>query len=144
MHEEQVRRAVWPWRDEEQPPVQTGPPYGRLLAIAGIAALFWWLGWLVPLLILMVVSSGLGAYVLLSPEHGRRRLQNLEAATAKGIAALLNLLLLGPVFVLFFVPFSLLLRRGGGRLDMAIDKQRESYWVVREPQTKAERFERLS
>jgi hypothetical protein len=90
--------------------------------------------------------SGLVALLaLLSPLGLYRKLDAFAQWSGGIVGAILSWVLLTPVFVLFFVPFGLLFRRGArDRLERRIDRDLPSYWkkLDGEAAARAARLER--
>jgi len=80
-------------------------------------------------LALGLVTLGLA---IASPGVGYARMERVVDRIAAGVGAVVALLLLAPVFFLFFVPFRLMARRGRrDRLMRELERERASYWIRR-------------
>ena len=104
----------------------------RAIVGAGIGGVALWLGhphvawvaWgLTALLLALALASPLGGYALV-----------LRALNASGrlVGWIVAAVLLGPVYLLFFVPFRVLFRRGArDRMNRRADPNATSYWKTR-------------
>ncbi|MBK8168955.1 MAG: hypothetical protein IPK60_01270 [Sandaracinaceae bacterium] len=107
-------------------------------AVGGcFAAILFWLHR--PITALVV--AGLAGITLLlavfSPTHAYPILSRGVELLARLVGIVLTYILLVPVFLLFFVPFGLLARRGkNDRLNRDFDRARASYWIGRGHETK--------
>jgi hypothetical protein len=110
-------------------------------AIRGVVAIA--LGSLVALVLHRPIVGGVAIAIgaltlglaLLSPTRGYAALSRGVDRVGKAIGVVLTWLLLTPVFLLFFVPFGLLARRGAGdRLGRVLERERPSYWRKRAPE----------
>jgi hypothetical protein len=144
----QAAAAVWDWRGE-RPPGQAAPTAwhlrreGLIRALAGAALgaaafLFWhrtpaYVVWAVSALTLfLALTSPAGAYAAL----GRGL-----AAFGRLVGRVLAVVLLTPVFLLFFLPFRLLLRSGRrDRLERFFDREAPTYWKRRQDPERTRAF----
>jgi len=132
--------AVWNWR--EPPPDPHAPEQRRAGRIGGArqaligaaigVAVFFLLSW-----ILAVVAWGVSGLLLLaallSPTRVYRGIRTGVNAAARVVGAGLTVVLLTPLFFLFFLPFRILLRRGRrDRLARAFpEPSAPSFWIDR-------------
>ena len=143
--------AIWDWRGERAP-APLAPSTARLRleglvrslvgAAIGTAVFFLWhrnVAYVVwasaALTLLAAMASPTGAYAAL----GRGL-----AAFGRAVGRVLTVVLLTPVFLLFFLPFRLLLRGGRrDRLERWFDRELPSYWKRRdEPERTKASYER--
>jgi hypothetical protein len=139
--------ALAVWRPDRSPP--PAPPFARraliqpLLGVALGAAMFFFFHWRV----LGSVCAGLSAVVLatllLSPRRGYPLIQRVFHGLGLAVGTVLNVVLLGAVYLVFFVPFGLLLRRGRrDRLQRRFRAPTPSYWRQHVAAEDAEAYER--
>lgn len=122
--------AIW---SPAAPPAPQPPALmaGLLRALVGgaIGAAMLLAGWLVLACVSFAISGLVLLALLLSPRRGYPLIDRAFRGLGVALGALLNVLLLGLVFVVIFVPFGLLLRRGRrDRLQRRFRPGVPSYW----------------
>jgi hypothetical protein len=133
--------VVWSWR--EPPPDPHAAEHRRASRLDGLrqaligtaigVAVFFLLSW-----ILAVVAWGVSALLLLaamlSPTRIYRGIQIGVSAAARAVGTALTVVLLTPLFFLFFMPFRILLRSGRrDRLARAFpEPSASSFWIDRD------------
>lgn len=110
--------------------------------VAGVLIWFFWHRSLAPLVWTLAGLNALAA--LLSPTGVYAAISRALEALGRGIGRVLSVLLLTPVYWLFFTPFGRLLR--GGRRDRLArwsDPEAATYWRRRDPEEPSlDRYER--
>ncbi len=110
-----------------------------LVALCAAGVLFFFGRW-VGASIAVTLGSLTLVLALASPTRGYVALTNAVERLGELIGSLLAWLLLTPVFLLFFVPFGLLARRGrGDRMGRAFDRSAKTYWISRPVKSDADR-----
>lgn len=110
--------------------------------VAGTLIWFFWHRYLAPVVWTLAALNGLAA--IASPTGVYAAISRGLEALGRGIGRVLTVVLLTPVYWLFFAPFGLLRRRGRrDRLTRWIDPRAETYWRRREDEEMTlERYER--
>lgn len=137
--------AIWPWREEaaranaRRRVLQRG---GLLRGFVGLAAatVLFFVGRYVAATVVVSISALTSLLALVSPTKGYAALSATVDMVGRWVGTLFTWVLLVPVFLLFFVPFGLIARRGvNDRLQRRIDRTRASYWLRRESQGSLEK-----
>ncbi len=142
--------ALWAWREKEASRARDAARARRIgilraavgLAIGGALFLF---GAHHLAFVAASLSGVVALLSLLSPLGLYRKLDAFARWSGRVFGTILSWLLLTPVFLLFFVPFGLLSRRGTrDRLARQLDRDAPSYWkkLDGEDAARATRFER--
>ena len=105
------------------------------LSLGGVclvwAAVLWWRGKTAPVPWLIGASPVLVLLALTIPA-ALRPIHMVWMPVSRGIARALTWLLLTVVFVLVFTPYGMIMRAmGKDPLERKIDRNRSSYWIVR-------------
>ncbi len=140
--------AIWDWRNRH-----TGNETGSLnrrrrlhgalrgavgLAIGALIFFFW-------SRIIAYVAFALSGFVLaaalLSPSGLYTGVEKAMARFGHWVGAALTVLLLTPIFFLFFTPYRILFRRGKrGKVKNWLDSGADSYWETRETAPDADSY----
>jgi hypothetical protein len=132
--------AVWDWRRGEQPPDPRPGTASRrkraavqALVGAAVGGLVYLRSPTMAMVVWALAAAGL-LLALLSPDRGHAALERALAWFGRAVGRGLAVVLLVPLFVLFFLPFGLLARRGRrDRLERFFDPEAATYWKRREP-----------
>lgn len=128
-------RAIWNWDS----PTVTADPISGQLRRRGIvrssigmvvAACMFALGFQIGAMVAGSVAVVVLVTSICSPERGYRAIESTLDRLGYAVGVLLSWLLLVPIFVGFFVPCRLLLRRG--RRNPILHRREGSSWVPRE------------
>lgn len=137
--------TIWPWREQAERTnarrrvLQRG---GLLRGVVGLAAaiVLFFVGRYVAASVVVSISALTSLLALVSPTKGYAALSAAVDTVGSWVGTLFTWVLLVPVFLLFFVPFGLIARRGANdRLQRRIDRTRPSYWLRRESQGSLEK-----
>lgn len=140
--------AIWRWRQREIERAREASRArrgGLIQALVGavVGGAFAFFGAHHVAVVAVTISAVVALLALLSPLGAFRRLDSLARAGGRLVGVVLAWLLLFPVFVLFFVPFGLLLRRGDrDRLSRRLERSSPSYWKKITDDQARQRFER--
>lgn len=105
----------------------------RTAIAAVVAGVFVWIAKPLVAAILFSATVIVSLAVLVLPPAVSRALERFERALARAVSTVLALVLLAPVFFLFFVPFRLSFRRGArDRLQRRFDRAAATYWRRRD------------
>jgi hypothetical protein len=140
--------AVWDWKGE-RPPAEAAPSARQLRregllravigAALGAAAFFFWHR--TPAFVVWAVSGLTLLLALASPTGAYAALGRGLAAFGRLVGRVLAVVLLAPVFFLFFLPFRLLLRGGRrDRLERFFDREAPTYWKRRQDPERTRAF----
>ena len=138
--------VMWSWERESAAPEDKAPKWARLRgtlralvagAVGGVVFVFW-------SRTVGSVALGIATFVLLSalvsPNGLYDGIERLFVALGQATGRALAWLLLVPVFVVFFVPFGVLLRRGRrDRMQRFFDPDADSYWEPRQARASSRR-----
>ena len=135
---EDAAALMWRWQDrgDDAARVRTLQRKGWLQAAVGFLVMTALLGLgLLPLAVVAgVIATVTGLLASLSPLGAYARLQGRVTRLARGVGVVVGWIVLLPVFVLFFVPFGRLFRRGErDTLKRQLDPARPTYWHERAP-----------
>lgn len=128
--------VIWDWRRADDAPrrisVARRAALIRFVVAAVAGGVFFWLerpivayvAWSIgSLTLLLAIASPLGAYAAVD---------RLVARVGNLVGLVLTVLLLAPVFYLFFAPFGILFRRGSrDPLKRSFDPSAPTYWKAR-------------
>lgn len=126
--------AIWSWREREASRAHEATRArrgGLLRAVVGfvIGGAFYVFGAHHVAYVAASLSGLVALLALLSPLGLYRKLDDLAGWSGQLVGTILSWVLLTPVFVLFFVPYGLLFRRGSrDRLERRLDGGLPSYW----------------
>jgi hypothetical protein len=126
--------VIWSWGERESAPAAPASRIrlrGLLQALAtgaaGTALYFFWSELVGYFVLGLAVALGLSA--LISPTGLFAGFQNLFAALGRWTGRVLTLVLMAVIFVLFFLPFGKLFRRGRrDRMRRWLEPEARSYW----------------
>lgn len=132
-------RVIWDWRERRAEGLreERRRRTRRLGTIqsavgAGISAVIYLLGHPVFAMVVLGIAGFTLAAALLSPLGLSLRIQRFLGHVGTAVGHLVTWLLLVPLFLLFFVPFRLLFRRGRrDPLDRRLEPERATYWRTR-------------
>ena len=123
--------------------LQRGGVLRGLVALCAAGVLFFFGRWAASSVAATLGSLTLGLAIT-SPTRGYAALTRAVERLGELIGTVLTWVLLAPVFFLFFVPFGLLTRRGGGdRIGRRFDRAATTYWLTRGAKSDADRRKEL-
>lgn len=145
----EAEHISWSWRGREQATRDAAQARGAALRTKGlvqggmglvIAGVFYGLGHPTLATVAGVLATLTAALALVSPTGAFAQLEVLLGKLGSVIGAVMTWVVMLPIFLLFFVPFGLLFRRGSNdKMQRVLDPNAKSYWRGRDDTLGGER-----